>query len=230
MSVFVARKPILPLLFDPVFSNNTWENIVIACHMNEVPSTWNVGDQKEMTINGVDYLIDIVGRYHDFYSDGSGRAPLTFQLHDLYGTEYKMKNESTGKCDWETSLMRTTYLPEILSLMPIEVQNGIRKVDKNTATENASSITKTTSDDLFLLSEIEVYGSNYFATGNEGSQYSYYLTNSLIKNRNGTADMWWLRSPSRAAVIYFCGIDKLGQVGTNMDPTEQHAISFAFCF
>lgn len=64
--------------YDPVFANNTWEQIIAACHNNEVPETWKVADQKTMAIGGVDYLIDIIGKNHDDYSDGSGKAPLTF--------------------------------------------------------------------------------------------------------------------------------------------------------
>ena len=67
--------------YDSVFANNTWKQIIEACHNNAVPDTWNVADQKPMTINGVDYQIDIIGKNHDTYASG-GKAPLTFQLHD----------------------------------------------------------------------------------------------------------------------------------------------------
>lgn len=59
--------------YDPVFANNTWEQIIEACHNNEVPDAWKVADQKPMTIGGSDYLIDIIGKNHDDYSDGSGK-------------------------------------------------------------------------------------------------------------------------------------------------------------
>ena len=32
--------------YDPVFANNTWEQIIEACHNNEVPDTWKVADHK----------------------------------------------------------------------------------------------------------------------------------------------------------------------------------------
>lgn len=82
--------------YDPVFANNTWEQIIEACHNNEVPDTWKVADQKPMTINGVDYQIDIIGKNHDDYSDGSGKAPLTFQLHDCYGEIKNMNSSNTN--------------------------------------------------------------------------------------------------------------------------------------
>ena len=42
--------------YDPVFANNTWAQIIDACHKNQVPETWVVGNQKAMTINGTDYM------------------------------------------------------------------------------------------------------------------------------------------------------------------------------
>ena len=71
--------------YDPVFANNTWEQIIAACHSGRVPSAWAVGNSKPMTIGGLDYQIDIIGKNHDDYSDGSGKAPLTCQLHGCDG-------------------------------------------------------------------------------------------------------------------------------------------------
>lgn len=71
-----------PVTYKANFADNTWAQIIDACHKNQVPETWVVGNQKAMTINGADYVIDIIGKGHDDYADGSGKAPLTFQLHD----------------------------------------------------------------------------------------------------------------------------------------------------
>lgn len=85
--------------YDPVFANNTWEQIIAACHNNEVPDTWKVEDQKPMTINGMDYQIDIIGKNHDTYTAG-GKAPLTFQLHDCYADTKQMNSSDTSKSGW----------------------------------------------------------------------------------------------------------------------------------
>ena len=80
--------------YNPVFAKNTWEKIIKACQDNEVPETWVVGSQKAMTINGVDYLIDIIGKNHDTYATG-GKAPLTFQMHDTYADDKAMNSSDT---------------------------------------------------------------------------------------------------------------------------------------
>ena len=96
-----------PVTFDPVFTNNTWEQIVEACHSGKVPDTWAVGDNKPMTINGTSYQIDIIGKNHDTYATG-GTAPLTFQMHDCYNTKYGMDTGNTLD-GWSNCAMRKNY-------------------------------------------------------------------------------------------------------------------------
>ena len=73
----------LPLIeLADAFAANSWETIIAACQSGNVPDSWAVGDSKPMAINGTNYQIDIIGKNHDVYTDGSGTAPLTFQLHD----------------------------------------------------------------------------------------------------------------------------------------------------
>ena len=216
--------------YDPVFANNTWEQIIAACHNNEVPDTWNVADQKPMTINGVDYQIDIIGKNHDNYSDGSGKAPLTFQIHDCYGEAKKMNSSNTNKGGWTSCAMRQTHLPAILSLMPTEVQNGIREVNKLTSAGNRSSTIDTTADKLFLLSEIEIFGSVSYSKSGEGTQYDYYKAgNSKVKKFSGSANNWWERSPDGRYSTYFCCVRSDGHA-SGLAASYPYGVAFGFCF
>ena len=216
--------------YDPVFANNTWEQIIEACHNNEVPDTWKVADHKPMTIDGVDYQIDIIGKNHDDYSDGSGKAPLTFQLHDCYRRTYAMNASATTIGGWGSSNMRTTRLPAILALMPNEVQNGIREVNKLTSAGNGSNTINTTADKLFLLCETEIFDNNSNSYSGEGTKYDYYKTNSNnVKRRNGSALAWWERSPSRKNNTWFCNVSSKGLNGQH-DAGDSYGVAFAFCF
>lgn len=216
--------------YDPVFANNTWEQIIEACHNNEVPDTWKVADQKPMTINGVDYQIDIIGKNHDDYSDGSGNAPLTFQMHDCYGTKHQMNSSNTNSGGWTSCAMRQTHLPAILSQMPTEVQNGIREVNKLTSAGSKSSTINTTADKLFLLSEIEIFGSTAYSKSGEGSQYAYYSEgNSKVKNLSGSANNWWERSPVGSSTAYFCRVNSSG-TADYLYASNSRGVAFAFCF
>lgn len=216
--------------YDPVFANNTWEQIIEACHNNAVPETWKVADQKPMTINGVDYQIDIIGKNHDDYSDGSGKAPLTFQLHDCYTDAKQMNSSNTNSGGWTSCAMRSTHLPAILAKMPTEVQNGIREVNKLTSAGLQSDVINTTADKLFLLSEIEIFGSVKYSKSGEGSQYAYYSAgNSRVKNRKGSAIGWGERSPLGGNSAGFCSVDKYGSTDFH-DANFSFAVAFAFCF
>lgn len=216
--------------YDPVFASNTWEQIIEACHNNEVLDTWNVADHKTMTINGMDYQIDIIGKNHDDYSDGSGKAPLTFQLHDCYGESKNMNSSNTNSGGWTSCAMRSTHLPAILALMPTAVQNGIREVNKLTSEGNQSATINTTADKLFLLSEIEIFGSITYSRKGEGAQYDYYKAgNSTVKKRNGSARSWWERSPYAKDSARFCRVFSSG-AATNNSASSEIGVAFGFCF
>ena len=185
------------------FADNDWSDIIAACHSGSVPSTWVVGNSKTMTINGASYQVDIIGKNHDTYTAG-GTAPLTFQMHDCYADRKAMNSSNTNSGGWKNSAMRTTHLPAILALMPTEVQNGIREVSKKTSVGGASSTIETVSDKLFLLSEVEIFGSTRYSAAGEGTQYDYYKAgNSKVKKWNGSATYWGERSPSTSFSAYF---------------------------
>lgn len=218
-----------PISFDPVFANNDWTTIIEACQKNKVPETWVVGDSKPMTINNVSYTIDIIGKNHDPYSDGSGTAPITFQMHDCYYKTY-MQAGGTNAGGWVSITMRSARLPEILALMPSEVQTGIKEVNKLTSAGRESSTINTTADKLFLLSEIEVFGRSSSSFAGEGSQYAYYAAgNSKVKYCDGTATEWWLRSPFATNDSYYCSV---GNSGTSSQSKSSNScgVAFAFCF
>lgn len=216
--------------YDPVFANNTWEQIIEACHNNAVPDTWKVADQKPMTINGVDYQIDIIGKNHDDYSDGSGKAPLTFQLHDCYGETKNMNSSNTNSGGWTSCAMRSTHLPAILALMPTEAQDGIREVNKLTSAGSRSATINTTADKLFLLSEIEIFGSAIYSKSGEGTQYDYYKAgNSKVKDVNGSAYNWWERSPFENTYSSFCYVSRRDRSDFG-GADSSLGVAFCFCF
>lgn len=216
--------------YEANFADNTWETIIAVCQKKIVPPTWKVGDQKAMTIGGTDYLIDIIGINHDDYSDGSGKAPLTFQLHDCYADKKRMNSSNTNSGGWTSCAMRQTHLPAILALMPTEVQNGIREVNKLTSAGNKSSTINTTADKLFLLSEVEIFGSTSYSAAGEGTQYDYYKAgNSKVKKRNGSAADWWERSPFAINSTRFCLVYSGGSADRG-GASIAYGVAFGFCF
>ena len=219
----------MPLYLDS-FADNTWEEIIAVCRTGIAPDSWAVGDSKPMVINGTNYQIDIIGKDHDVYADGSGTAPLTFQLHDCYGIQHVMNSTATTVGGWNSSVMRLTHLPALLALMPEAVQSGIRAVSKKTSEGGNSTTIKIASDKLFLLSEVEVFGSTTHSAAGEGTQYDYYKNGGAkIKKAESTATRWWERSPDLTRHDTFCIVTASGYANTAGADT-QNDISFAFCF
>ena len=228
--VVVGTANVDMIMSDPVFGNNSWAAIIKACQEKQVPETWKVGDSCNMIINNTTYAIDIIGKNHDDYADGSGKAPLTFQLHDCYGETKNMNSSNTNSGGWKNSAMRTTHLPAILSLMPTEVQSGIREVNKLTSAGNQSAAINTTADKMFLLSEIEIFGSLSYSKSGEGTQYNYYKAgNSKVKKFNGSAHHWWERSPRGSNSTRFCTVDTVGIANYNL-ASNASGVAFGFCF
>ena len=228
MGVYFLRRGKASVL-DDIFANNSWEAIIAACQSGRVPDSWSIGDSKMMTIGGTNYQIDIIGKNHDTYTAG-GTAPLTFQLHDCYGTKYAMNSSDTNRGGWTSCAMRSTHLPAILALMPSEVQAGIKEVNKLTSAGSQSSTINTTADKLFLLSEIEIFGSVTYSKSGEGSQYAYYSAGkSKVKNFSGSTSHWWERSPRGSNSIRFCRVFRDGSAD---DYTASYSlgVAFAFCF
>ena len=182
-----------------------------------------------MTIGGKEYQIAIIGKDHDGYTAG-GKAPLTFQLAEVYGTTAKMNETQTNTTGWSDSAMRKTTMANILSAMPSEVQNAIKPVNKETLNGTRDGL-ETTSDKLFLLSEIEVNGSVYFSNNfAEGTRYSYYtdLNSQIMNNENGPAT-WWLRGPGKNNAIGFTQINMSGYMA-NGSAEFACGVVFGFCF
>lgn len=218
--------------YDATFANNDWSTIIDACQTKSVPSSWVVGNSKTMTINGTSYQIDIIGKNHDTYASG-GTAPLTFQMHDCYAENQFMYETYYNDGGWAATAMRNTHLPNILSCMPSEVRNGIKAVNKLSSAGNLSTAITTTADKLFLLSEVEVFGSASYSVSGEGSHYAYYAAgNSKFKYKNGSSQSWGLRSAHKSNrerfLVVHAGVSS--SQASSSDCYTKSGVAFAFCF
>ena len=224
--VVVGTANVDMTMIDPVFGNNSWAAIIKACQEKQVPDTWNVGNSCNMTINKKTYAIDIIGKNHDDYADGSGKAPLTFQMHTTYATQYKMNGAEYNNCGWKNCLVRTSNaFPKLKQVMPAEVVAALKAVTKKTTAGGASSSIDTTSDTLFLLSEIEVQGTRTHSYAGEGTQYAYYKTAANRKKNRA----WYLRSPRINSTSCFCRTGWDGEADWSV-ASEVDGIAAAWCF
>ena len=199
----------------------------------------STGDTQNIDINGTSYAVNIVGFNHDNLSIGNvygsptatGKAGITFQLKDCYATGYKMEATNTNANGWNGCYARNTLMQQLFGWLSSELKDIIKKVDKLTSTGNKGTTIATTKDDLFLLSEVEIYGKAQYSAAGEGEQYAYYKAgNSPVKKKSGAAAWWWERSPYISSATTFCEVQDRGQNGWGGGGASTiNGIAFAYC-
>ena len=140
-----------------------------------------------------------------------------------------MNGSNTNVNGWRGSTMRTSTMATLLNQLSSDLKSVLKFVNKVTSVGNSSSGLETTSDKLFLLSEIEVFGATQYSYAGEGKQYEYYTAgNSTIKKVNGSANAWWERSPRSGGTNFFCYVDYSGNANYSY-ASNSYGASFGFC-
>ena len=223
---------VYPFVVGSTLEATSWDNIAAVSKFGQAPNYWKVGDKKNITVNGVTYAAQIIGFDHDTLTtvDGSRtKAGITFQLVDCLNTTYSMNGSNTNVNGWRGSTMRTSTMATLLNQLSSDLKSVLKFVNKVTSKGDNQSGLETTSDKLFLLSEIEVFGATQYSYAGEGKQYEYYTAgNSAIKKVNGSADTWWGRSPRSGNTAAFCSVDVSGHADYN-SATISSGVSFGFC-
>lgn len=223
---------VYPFVVGATLEATSWDNIATASKFGQAPNYWKVGDKKNITVNGVTYAAQIIGFDHDTLTTADGsrtKAGITFQLVDCLNTVYSMNDSNTNVNGWRGSTMRTSTMATLLNQLSSDLKSVLKFVNKVTSVGKSSSGLETTSDKLFLLSEIEVFGDAQYSYAGEGKQYEYYTAgNSTIKKVNGPANAWWERSPRSGNAGYFCWVNYAG-LAANSVASDSCGVSFGFC-
>lgn len=233
-------EPATLTLFSQAISNNA--NITDATNTvyldyEQTHVKLDVGNQVTIALNGTDYAFDVIGFNHDTLTTPTAygattqtsKAGITFQMHDLLTTTYPINSSNTSVGGWKESLMRTSTMPLMKGYMPAEWQRAIKHVYKASGIGSGSSSIESTSDDCFLLAEVEIFGSAINTASGEGMQYAYYKAgNSKVKKKGGFTNIWWTRSPNVGDSETFCLVDSSGNINVN-NADAQRGVAFAFC-
>ena len=224
------------LLFAPTFATATWAQIEAISKSGKAASAFKVGDEKTITLTtGEEVTLVILDFNHDNLTAG-GKAGITLGMKNLLATKYPMNSSNTNAGGWTSSAMRTSTMQTLLGQLPDEVKAVIKPVNKLTSAGEQSTTINTTSDSLFLLSEIEVFETRSYSVAGEGTQYAYYrdIANTAAKrikklsNGTGSANSWRLRSPSASNSTYFCSVDGNGYADY-LGASISNGVAFGFC-
>lgn len=219
---------VYPFTIGDNLNDTDWADIDICGRLGMAQQFFKVGDSKTVNIGGTNYEVQIIGFNHDDKVSG-GKAAYSFQLVDCLNQTQQMNTSNTNTGGWNGSAMRgrmSTYK----SQLPAALRNVIKTVKKKSGTGGGSSSgTQQTNDDLFLLSEIEIFGTTTYSVAGEGTQYEWYKAgNSRIKKVNGSAYSWWERSPYSGNTGYFCNVDSSG-IADFYGAYDSYGVSFGFC-
>jgi len=152
----------------PSLNDASWAEIQQAAQNGTASQYWNVGDRKEITLNGTcrartfnnkKVYAYILGFNHNATLEGNNT--ITFQIgfdalsggnhialtdwtgSDNYGaysgTRFCMNDTATNVGGWNGSLMRTTTIPEFISCLPSDLQSALKAVNKYTDNTGDSS-------------------------------------------------------------------------------------------
>lgn len=229
-------------LFSAAISNNsaiTNETSVIYLDNGDMHRKVSIGDQVTLSLNGTNYAFDVIGFNHDTLTDtaaygantATGKAGITFQMHDLFATTYVMNGSNTNSGGWKNSAMRTSTMSIMKGYLPDDWKAIIKPVNKVSGTGgDSSSGTETVSDSCFLLAEIEIFGSTTYSVSGEGTQYAYYKAgNSKVKYKGGSAYAWWERSPRSGYSDFFCYVYSSNGSASYYPASNSLGVAFGFC-
>ena len=219
------------------FEKASWADIAAISESGRAAAYFVVGEEKTIELTtGKEITLVILGFNHDDLTSG-GKAGMTIGMKNLLATRYAMNSAATNAGGWDQSKMRTETMQTLLAQLPSDLRNSIKQVNKKATAGGASTTITTSSDKLFLFSEVEIDGTTTAGYADEGEQYEYWKTikdGTVAADRikylsnGGGSGMWWLRSPRVSYSDTFRCITLDGIVG-NITATRTYGVSFGFC-
>ena len=220
-------------------------------HLSQMAATGV--SESHFDANGADYEFVIIGMNHDNLQtpiNGKTKAVITVQQDRIlyanttdqtysssnrnpsYGFGY-MNSTNTNVGGWKSCARRTWCNSVYFNALPSNIKSKVKTVQKLTSAGNQSSTIETDIyDDVFLLSEVEIFGTNSNSASGEGSKYPYFDTASNIYKKpvEGTYNSarWWERSPVVSSARGFCFIHRDG-LANYSNASNTYGLAPAFC-
>ena len=203
--VATGSSPATKVAGDPEsFSTDSWATIKKAVQDNNT-SAYNIGDTKEVKINETDYTVRIANKSTGEHCGDEDTAysqtacGFVVEFVDIVST-MQMRESSTNEGGYPATLVYD-YLKNILyGQLPSDLRTVIKSTRVISGHGKKNSINFTTTDNLYLLSGVEVFGSDSHDTAaNTTTRLEYYeyynnLQNNKIKQYNTSNTNWWVRS------------------------------------
>lgn len=230
----------------PNFKTDTWNEIKINVKADRY-TDYTLGDTRTIDLGTLGtHTLRIANNttpencsISGFSRTGCG---LVIEFEDIITTN-KITSSLSSNGGWQSSTMRTYVNNDIYNAMPTDLQNAIIDTRVISGHNENESNNYATLDKIYLLSSAEVWEEYttminiiYPDTAYKNSrQLDYYSANKVatnnysgaIKKKNGTASIWWLRTPSNSNTMSFFSVAASG-ARTSYYVNQSYGISPAF--
>ena len=201
----------------PSFANDSWETIIGNIRSGN-SSVYNVGDEKEISLEGYTNGADITFTIRlannstpmECETEGFSQTACGFVIEfvDVI-TDFSMNSTNTNLGGWPASKMNTFLNNDIYNSLPSELQKYILETFVVSGHGSSDSANFTSNGKLYLLSTKEVWGkdgaTNIIELDSaeiETRQLDYYKMNNVTTNNylktaktyQGNSTWWWLRT------------------------------------
>lgn len=238
---------------------------MLEAHYNDeinISDYWSVDDRKYISLSAMSatgvgeshhadtYEYVIYGIEHDDLAEpinGHTKAAITIGQLRYFTTAgatngYRdkelgyMNSTATTSGGWESCARRKWCNEVFFNALPDGLKPMVKTVKKYSGVGNGSaSGIQTTQDKVFLLSEIEIFGSRYESVDGEGNQYQFFAmaTSNFYKFPTWTTTtvcgMYWERSPRMSYANRFCGVGPYGNYEGSNAAYEPIGIAPTMC-
>ena len=171
--------------------------------------------KKDYMKNGFVAVWQIIGFDHDDLEDGSGKAPISWDMVGLYKDEATMRKDRNSVW-WNDSEIRSFLNGDFKNKVFDELAAVVKPVWKYSA--NRNGVMEKTVDEFWIKSEQELYGRKFWSYGGEGHWYEFYAQENVRYNKkklNGNDDWQWLRSVIADNSSYFCIVSTSGSANSS---------------
>ena len=207
----------------PDFATDSWEKIISVVQSGG-GSLYEVGDTKEVDMGsfGTHTLrIANTSTPDECATDGFSQTACGFVLEfaDII-TNHNMNSGNTNVGGWPASELYTYVQNDIYNALPSELKNGIIDTYVVSGHGKSDSANFTSTDKLYLLSTMEVWGSNpgYDTATAETRQLDYYKAQGVTtsnysgakKRYNGSSSSWFLRAAISSSSYSFYTVSTSG--------------------
>ena len=226
--------------FASTLSDNDWKAIKIASKLNAIPATWNVGDIKTLTYDGVNYtarLVDTTGKFTRTLDNST--AYLSFELTELLPASEKYNSMGNNR-PLESPLLRKIHHEDIWLKIDPSLQLELEDVNIQVSQGGTSPATSTLinwESKLFLPREHDLYSTRKNSAQEEWdviTQDQYYQEHDTDADRlkykqdSSSSSAYWQLSPCGVYQAAGCYVAQTGYSAyTNTSSAFGVALRFA---